>query len=29
MGTLVFVGRLTEVLSPALELYARLKWPPI
>jgi cytochrome c-type biogenesis protein len=29
MGMLVFVGRLTEVLSPALELYARLKWPPI
>jgi cytochrome c-type biogenesis protein len=29
MGVLVFSGRLTEVLSPALELYARLKWPPI
>jgi cytochrome c-type biogenesis protein len=29
MGMLVFLGRLTEVLSPALELYARLKWPPI
>ena len=29
MGGLVFVGRFTEVLSPALELYARLKWPPI
>jgi cytochrome c-type biogenesis protein len=29
MGALVFTGRLTEVLSPALELYARLKWPPI
>jgi cytochrome c-type biogenesis protein len=29
MGVLVFAGRLNEVLSPALELYARLKWPPI
>jgi cytochrome c-type biogenesis protein len=29
MGALVFLGRLTEFLSPALELYARLKWPPI
>ena len=29
MGVLVFTGRLTEVLSPALELYVRLKWPPI
>lgn len=29
MGALIFLGRLTEVLSPALELYARLKWPPI
>jgi cytochrome c-type biogenesis protein len=29
MGTLVFLGRLTEILSPALELYARLRWPPI
>ena len=29
MGGLVFVGRLTEVLSPALELYSRLRWPPI
>lgn len=29
MGTLVFAGRLTEALSPALELYARLRWPPI
>ena len=29
MGTLVFVGRFTELLSPALELYSRLKWPPI
>jgi hypothetical protein len=29
MGSLVFLGRLNEVLSPALELYARLRWPPI
>jgi cytochrome c-type biogenesis protein len=29
MGALVFLGRLDQVLSPALELYARLKWPPI
>jgi cytochrome c-type biogenesis protein len=29
MGSLVFLGRLTEILSPALELYARLRWPPI
>jgi cytochrome c-type biogenesis protein len=29
MGALVFLGQLTQVLSPALELYARLKWPPI
>ncbi len=29
MGVLVFVGQLTPVLAPALELYARLRWPPI
>ena len=29
MGALVFLGRLTQVLSPALELYARLRWPPL
>jgi len=29
MGSLVFLGQLTQVLSPALELYARLKWPPL
>lgn len=29
MGVLVFVGQFTQVLSPALELYARLQWPPI
>jgi cytochrome c-type biogenesis protein len=29
MGALVFLGRLTPVLAPALELYARLRWPPI
>jgi cytochrome c-type biogenesis protein len=29
MGALVFAGQLTPLLAPALELYARLKWPPI
>lgn len=29
MGVLVVLGQLTYVLSPALELYARLRWPPI
>ena len=29
MGMLVFLGRLDQVLSPALEVYARLKRPPI
>ncbi len=29
MGALVFLGRLAPVLAPALELYARLRWPPI
>jgi hypothetical protein len=29
MGTLVFLNQFTQVLSPALELYSRLKWPPI
>src|ERR1700730_13180979 len=29
LGSLVFLGQLTQVLSPALELYARLKWPPL
>ncbi len=29
MGTLLFLGRLNAVLAPALELYARLRWPPL
>jgi cytochrome c-type biogenesis protein len=29
MGVLVFLGQFTQLLSPALELYARLQWPPI
>lgn len=29
MGALVFLGQFTQVLSPALALYARLKWPPL
>lgn len=29
MGALVFVGRLNQVLAPALGLYAQLRWPPI
>ena len=29
MGALVLVGQLQQVLSPALELYTRLRWPPI
>ncbi|MBO0684272.1 MAG: cytochrome C biogenesis protein [Candidatus Dormibacteraeota bacterium] len=29
MGALVFLGQFTALLSPALELYSRLKWPPI
>jgi cytochrome c-type biogenesis protein len=29
MGTLIFAGQLNQLLAPALELYARLKWPPI
>jgi cytochrome c-type biogenesis protein len=29
MGVLVFSERLNAVLAPALDLYARLKWPPI
>jgi cytochrome c-type biogenesis protein len=29
MGTLVFLNQFTQVLSPALELYSRLKWPPL
>ncbi len=29
MGVLVFTGDLNRVLAPALDLYARLKWPPI
>jgi cytochrome c-type biogenesis protein len=29
MGVLVAMDRLNAVLSPALELYARLKWPPL
>jgi cytochrome c-type biogenesis protein len=29
MGALVFLGQLTPVLAPALELYARLSWPPL
>jgi cytochrome c-type biogenesis protein len=29
MGILVFTERLNAVLAPALDLYARLRWPPI
>ena len=29
MGVLVFTGDLNRVLAPALDLYARLNWPPI
>ena len=29
MGVLVFTGDLNRVLAPALDLYARLQWPPI
>lgn len=29
MGVLVFTERLNAVLAPALDLYARLRWPPI
>ena len=29
MGALLLAGRLDSVLAPALELYARLRWPPI
>ncbi|HKF76089.1 MAG TPA: cytochrome c biogenesis protein CcdA [Candidatus Dormibacteraeota bacterium] len=29
MGTLVFLGQLVPLLAPALELYARLRWPPL
>jgi cytochrome c-type biogenesis protein len=29
MGALVLLGQLQQVLSPALELYTRLRWPPI
>jgi hypothetical protein len=29
MGVLVFTDRLQALLAPALELYARLKWPPL
>lgn len=29
MGLLVLTGSLTRVLAPALDLYARLKWPPL
>ena len=29
MGVLILTGRLNTFLAPALELYARLKWPPI
>ncbi len=29
MGVLVFTDRFTQLLSPALALYAQLKWPPI
>ena len=29
MGGLVFLDRLNQVLAPALEVYTRLKWPPI
>lgn len=29
MGALVFFDRLNQVLAPALEMYTRLRWPPI
>ena len=29
MGALLLSGRLNSFLAPALELYARLKWPPV
>jgi cytochrome c-type biogenesis protein len=29
MGVLVFTGDLNRVLAPALDLYARLQWPPL
>lgn len=29
MGALILSGRLNSFLAPALELYARLRWPPI
>ena len=29
MGALILAGRLNSFLAPALEVYARLKWPPI
>ena len=29
MGALILAGRLNTFLAPALEVYARLKWPPI
>jgi cytochrome c-type biogenesis protein len=29
MGALVFLGQFTVLLSPALELYSRLRWPPL
>jgi cytochrome c-type biogenesis protein len=29
MGVLVFFDRLNQVLAPALEMYTRLRWPPI
>lgn len=29
MGLLLLAGRLNAALAPALELYARLRWPPI
>jgi len=29
MGALIFLGRLNALLSPGLELYARLRWPPL
>jgi cytochrome c-type biogenesis protein len=29
MGVLVFTDQFTQLLSPALSLYAQLKWPPI
>jgi cytochrome c-type biogenesis protein len=29
MGVLIFLDRLNQLLAPALELYARVGWPPL